>query len=141
MNAHDRRVLFSAMRDNWRTPAKLRAALEKEFGALIDVSDRRWGDAMRELWPSVWYANPPYGPAIPAWLDRAVTWRAGHRPKSSDVGVMLLPARTDTKWWHDLAVPNVDEIRFVRGRLHFDERGAAPFPSVLLVFRRLPERP
>jgi hypothetical protein len=52
--------------------------------------------------------------------------------------VMLIPARTDTAWWHDYVV-KADEVRFLRGRVKFVKPGvksdAAPFPSAIVVFR------
>ena len=52
---------------------------------------------------------------------------------------MLVPARTDTKWFHDYIYGKA-EVRFLRGRLHFVYAGeamnAAPFPSMVVVFRR-----
>lgn len=48
---------------------------------------------------------------------------------------MLLPARTDTKWFHDY-IYNVAEIRFIRGRLKFgDSKNSAPFPSMVIIYR------
>ena len=50
--------------------------------------------------------------------------------------VCLLPARTDTLWFHRFALPHAAELRFFRGRLRFGEaQHSAPFPSVLVVFR------
>jgi len=48
--------------------------------------------------------------------------------------VCLIPSRTDTWWWHNY-VMKADEIRFVKGRLHFNDRGPAPFPSAVVIFR------
>jgi hypothetical protein len=54
--------------------------------------------------------------------------------------VMLLPARTDTRWWHDYVIPYASEIRFIRGRLKFGgAKNSAPFPSALVIFRRTGE--
>ena len=81
------------------------------------------------------WMNPPYGREIPRWVKRAA-----QAVKGGATVVALLPARTDTAWWHDHVLPFADEIHFVRGRLHFGgdhERSAhnAPFPSVLVVMR------
>jgi len=73
--------------------------------------------------------NPPYGRVIGQWVKKAY--------ESSLDGatvVCLLPARTDTSWWHDYCMKG--EIRFVRGRLKFGgARGNAPFPSAVVIFR------
>lgn len=74
------------------------------------------------------YCNPPYGRGVGAWLAKA---------REAELAVYLLPSRTDTAWWHDYAL-KADEIRFIRGRLYFSERGPAPFPSVILIYRKKP---
>jgi hypothetical protein len=78
------------------------------------------------------YCNPPYGRGknITQFLSKA---------READVAVFLLPARTDTKWWHELAM-QADEIRFCRGRIKFNgAKSGAPFPSVILVYRKMGE--
>lgn len=73
------------------------------------------------------FCNPPYGPEIAKFLRRA---------QEADVAVFLLPARTDTKWFHEICLPQAKEIRFVKGRLYFGESiNAAPFPSMIVIFR------
>jgi hypothetical protein len=53
------------------------------------------------------------------------------------VAVFLIPARTDTRWFHDIVLPNAKEIRFIRGRLHFGgSKNAAPFPSMIVIFEK-----
>lgn len=83
----------------------------------------------RESNEIVW-CNPPYGREIGKWVEKAY--------KESLEGatvVLLLPARTDTKWFHDYIYGKA-EIRFVRGRLKFgDGKNSAPFPSMVVVFR------
>jgi site-specific DNA-methyltransferase (adenine-specific) len=49
-------------------------------------------------------------------------------------GIALLPSRTDTGWFHEDVLPGATQIRFIKGRLHFDDRGPAPFPSMIVVF-------
>ena len=73
--------------------------------------------------------NPPYGREIGLWMKKAY--------ESSLLGakvVCLVPARTDTAWWHDYAMKG--EIEFLRGRLKFgDAKNSAPFPSAVVVFK------
>jgi site-specific DNA-methyltransferase (adenine-specific) len=73
--------------------------------------------------------NPPYGSGIGAWMRKAY--------ESSLLGatvVCLVPARTDTAWWQDIAV--LGEIRFLRGRLRFGGAATgAPFPSAVVIYR------
>jgi hypothetical protein len=72
--------------------------------------------------------NPPYGRDIGNWMKKAY--------ESSLLGavvVCLVPARTDTKWWHDFAMKG--EITFIKGRLKFgNSKNSAPFPSAVVVF-------
>ena len=73
--------------------------------------------------------NPPYGREIGRWMRKA--YESAH---DGATVVCLVPARTDTAWWHDYAVRG--EVRFLRGRLRFgDAKNSAPFPSAVVVFR------
>jgi hypothetical protein len=73
--------------------------------------------------------NPPYGRTIARWMAKAVESAA-----AGATVVCLVPARTDTAWWHDYAVKG--EIRFLRGRLKFGgAQHSAPFPSAVVIFR------
>lgn len=72
------------------------------------------------------FCNPPYGREISKWVKKA--------HDSNTLVVMLLPARTDTKWFHDY-IYHQAEIRFLKGRLHFNEsKQGAPFPSMIVIF-------
>lgn len=131
------RALFTSCLETWRTPEDLFAALEREFRFTLDPCPARnpedaglplFGtDGLHISWAGERvYCNPPYGRSVGRWLEKA---------REAELAVYLLPARTDTKWWHDYAL-KADEVRFVRGRLRFNGADAgAPFPSVLLIFR------
>lgn len=130
-------VLFSSTREAWGTPEALYHALDQEFRfdfdpcPLADPAEAGlplFGtDGLHGSWAGRRvFCNPPYGRGVARWLAKA---------REAEVAVFLLPARTDTRWWHEHAM-RADEIRFLRGRLTF--RGAAapaPFPSVVLVYR------
>jgi site-specific DNA-methyltransferase (adenine-specific) len=76
------------------------------------------------------FMNPPYGRAIKDWLKKA--HEEGQKPNTTVV--CLIPARTDTKYWHDY-VMKAQAIYFVKGRLKFGDSGnSAPFPSAVVVF-------
>lgn len=86
------------------------------------------------------YHVTEYQPGIIDWMRKAwqesVKWRTEAGAKKCVV-VCLVPARTDTAWWHDYAM-KAEEIWFIRGRLSFESEGAmftAPFPSAVIVFR------
>lgn len=74
------------------------------------------------------FVNPPYGPGIRPFLERA---------READVAVFLIPARTDTRWMHEIVLPYAKEIRFIKGRLKFGgSKNSAPFPSMIVVFEK-----
>ena len=77
------------------------------------------------------FCNPPYGRDIADWVRKCSEENA----KWHNTIVMLIPARTDTKYFHDYIYGKA-EIRFIKGRLKFgDAKNAAPFPSMVVVFR------
>ena len=141
--------MFASTTDEWPTPARLFAALDAEFRFTLDVCASesnakcaryftREVDGLAQDWGGPAWMNPPYGVEIGKWVAKA------QRESRRSVVVCLLPARTDTGWWHD-HVMRADEVRFIRGRLSFggvrqEERRAAsgahnaPFPSVVAVF-------
>lgn len=85
-------------------------------------------DGLTQEWKGTCWMNPPYGRGIGAWMRKAY--------ESAQAGakvVCLVPARTDTAWWHDYAAKG--DVHFIRGRLKFgDAKNSAPFPSALVVF-------
>jgi phage N-6-adenine-methyltransferase len=137
------RAMFSHAKETWATPSDLYAALDQEFSFTLDPCPLRdpseaglplFGtDGLSVSWKGQRvFCNPPYSRHVRRWLEKA---------READLAVYLLPARTDTRWWHDLAA-EADEIRFLRGRLRFGgARAGAPFPSVLVIFRTTPEGP
>ena len=117
--------LFTSMRGDWCTPYQLVEALRYEFRFTYD-SAAHWFNAVaasysenglnEDHWPGVVWCNPPYGREVHEWIRMAI--------KSASLGstvVILLPARTDTKWFHSLIIPHA-EIRFLAGSLQFGDR-------------------
>jgi phage N-6-adenine-methyltransferase len=133
--------VMSSVRSDWATPRKLFRVLDAEFHFTLDACatpmsatcGRFFTDkdsALDQDWTGVVWCNPPYGRVIGKWVEKAY--------RESRLGatvVCLLPARTDTRWWH--AYVMYGEIRFLQGRLGFDDskRARAPFPSAIVVFR------
>ena len=78
------------------------------------------------------FCNPPYGRAIGHWVKKC----SDEATKHGTTVVMLIPARTDTSYFHDYIYQKDNvEIRFVRGRLRFgDGKAPAPFPSMVVIF-------
>lgn len=136
--AHSLRVMGSHKANSWATPREVYAALDAEFAFTLDPCPlRKDSEAGMPLFGTdglslSWrghrvFCNPPYGPGIPKFLAKR---------HEADVAVYLVPSRTDTRWWHEHA-PHAAEVRFLKGRLRFgDGKFPAPFPSVVLVFRR-----
>lgn len=86
--------------------------------------DWNWTDG------AVW-VNPPYGTQIGRWVAKGY-----HEAQKGCTVVMLIPARTETRYWHDY-VMRAAEIRFIKGRLRFSGYSVnAPFPSAVIVFRQ-----
>lgn len=78
------------------------------------------------------FCNPPYGREIGKWVEKA--YRTNQ--EQGNLVVMLLPARTDTKWFHEFIYQKA-EVRFVRGRLKFgDSKNSAPFPSMVVIYKK-----
>jgi site-specific DNA-methyltransferase (adenine-specific) len=75
--------------------------------------------------------NPPYGKEIGKWMAKA---HKAATTGEAEIIVCLVPARVDTRWWHDHAAQG--EVRFVKGRLRFGSaENSAPFPSAIVIFR------
>lgn len=76
------------------------------------------------------FCNPPYGKEISVWVKKCYE----ESLKPNTLVVMLIPARTDTAYFHDW-IYHKAELRFIRGRLHFnDSKAGAPFPSMVVIF-------
>jgi phage N-6-adenine-methyltransferase len=133
--------LFTSNTDVWATPQRFFDRLHQEFGFTLDpcaLPDNAKcpsyftpaQDGLSRPWRGTVWMNPPYGREIAKWMQKAY--------QSSQEGatvVCLVPARTDTAWWHRYAM-RASEIRLVRGRLKFgDGRNSAPFPSAVVIFR------
>lgn len=135
MNVH-----FSSATDLWSTPQDFFDALDEKWGFTLDVCATsenakcaryytELSDGLALPWQGVCWMNPPYGREIGAWMRKA------HESACEGATVVcLVPARTDTAWWHTWAVRG--EIEFLRGRLKFGgSKNSAPFPCAVVVFR------
>ncbi|HZO87381.1 MAG TPA: DNA N-6-adenine-methyltransferase [Chthonomonadaceae bacterium] len=87
-------------------------------------------DSLKQQWQGVYWLNPPYGLALRQWVKKVQ-----ESAQAGAVIVCLLPARTDTLWWHDYVLPYA-EVRYIRGRMKFNGvENSAPFPSAVVIFR------
>lgn len=141
MRASCQKTMFSSATDEWPTPQGLYNALRMEFAFTLDPCAThenakcrrhftRLEDGLKQDWSrDVVFMNPPYGRAIGHWVRKAF-----ESAKEGAVVVCLLPARTDTRWWHEYVMRG--EIRLLCGRITFaGAQSPAPFPSAIVVFR------
>ena len=113
-------------------PKELFDELNKEFHFDYDPCPFRSEDATVLLrpWGKRVYCNPPYN-NIYNFIEKGLV----ELKKGTEVIVYLVPSRTDSKWFHELVLPNYDEIRLIRGRVKFDGKNNAPFASCIIIFK------
>lgn len=142
--------IASSKTPEWATPQAFYDELNKEFGPFtLDPCATQENakcarfftkteNGLAQTWEGKVYINPPYGREIKDWVRKAAqSVRSGGG--QAEICVMLLPARTDTKWWWDY-IQDKAQVRFIRGRVKFRTPGQAkpapaPFPSVIVIFR------
>ena len=148
MNDNTKRVMFSSKSPEWGTPTKLFDKLNNMFNFTLDPCCNSYNakcekfytvedDGLSKSWQGEKvFCNPPYGRQIKDWVKKA--YHESRHPGTTVV--LLIPARTDTSYWHDYVMKS-EMIYFIKGRLHFtsdlssEETNAAPFPSVVVVFK------
>jgi len=133
--------MYSANRKDYSTPQDFFDRLDEEFSFELDACAEEWcakcehyyspeQDALKQDWTGNTFCNPPYGTGIVHWVHKAYM----EATKGSLV-VCLLPARTDTVWFHTWCL-KANEIRLVKGRLRFEPGNtSAPFPSAVVIYR------
>lgn len=135
MNVH-----FSSQRLDWKTPQAVYQILDAEFKFNDDPCPVAYDDTelienevkngLKREWGTSSFVNPPYGHGLKFWIAKG--WEEYQKGKTV---VFLIPSRTDTRWWHDYCM-KATEIRFIKGRLKFDDQeNSAPFPSCIVIFR------
>ena len=136
------KVLYSSASDEWSTPQDIFDTLDAEFQFDLDPCSTHENrkcekhftmedNGLNQSWGGYKvFCNPPYS-QIGTWVEKC--YREGC--KDNTVVVMLIPSRTDTKYFHNYILHR-SEIRFVKGRLKFgDSKNSAPFPSMIVIFR------
>ena len=137
-------TMLSSNSNEWGTPVEFFNELNKEFQFTLDPCATKDNakckkyytqsdDGLSKDWSrEIVFCNPPYGREIGKWVKKC------SEVKNSTV-VMLIPARTDTLYFHNY-IYNKAEIRFIKGRLKFNGNqkgsGSAPFPSMLVIFKK-----
>jgi phage N-6-adenine-methyltransferase len=137
-----RSVHFSCATGEWETPHVLFDELDRIYGGFtLDPCASaesakcprfftRSDDGLSQPWSGKVFMNPPYGRQIGEWVKKA--WEESQK---GVLVVCLLPARVDTRWWHDYARKGY--VYFLQGRLKFGvARNSAPFPSAVVTFGR-----
>jgi len=124
-----RRIPMTSLRQDWRTPKAFYQALDAEFHFNFDPCPMGSKfDGLTCDCGRVTYVNPPFK-GIEKWVKKG--WEENQKGKTV---VFLIPSRTDTRWWHDYCM-KATEIRFIKGRIHYDDsKNAAPFPSCVVIF-------
>lgn len=120
--------LFKSIRLDYSTPKQVYQILDSEFDFDFDPCPKKPRfDGLKIDWKERNFINPPYGSEITKWVDKAL-----EEQRKGKLVVMLVASRTDTRWWHKL-MRNAKEIRFIKGRLRFDNENPAPFPSAIVI--------
>lgn len=135
-------VHFSSKSNEWTTPQNLFDELNDEFNFTLDpcATDENAkcskyftieDDGLSKDWSNdVVFMNPPYGRGIKKWIKKAY-----EESLNGATVVCLIPARTDTTYWHDFIFDKADDIRFLKGRLKFGNgKNSAPFPSAIIIY-------
>jgi len=135
-------TLYSSKQNTWETPQNLFDKLNDEFNFTLDVCAEKEtakcenyytkeDNSLTKDWDqNICWANIPYGRGMYTWIEKIYK----QNKIKNTVIVLLIPARTDTKYWHDF-VMKASEIRFIKGRLKFGgATNSAPFPSAIIVF-------
>lgn len=137
-------VHYSSATDDWETPVEFFSNLARKYWFVLDVCATEDNakcyafytpeeDGLSQDWAAdsltgVCWMNPPYGREIAKWVKKAY-----EESQRGAIVVCLLPARTDTRWWHEYVMKG--QVTFIKGRLKFSgAKENAPFPNALVVF-------
>lgn len=135
--------MFSSKKMDWETPQDFFDKLNVEFHFTLDPCANEQNakckkfytieqDGLAQSWQGeIVFCNPPYGRELSKWVEKA--YKESRKPNT--IVVMLIPARTDTKYFHQY-IYKKSEIRFIKGRLKFgNSTNGAPFPSMVVVMK------
>ncbi|MBO7263268.1 MAG: adenine methyltransferase [Alistipes sp.] len=136
-------ALFSSANDVWETPQEFFDKLNEEFHFTLDPCAlpanakcehyfTPTDNGLIQSWEGeTVFCNPPYGRAIYNWVRKC----SEEARKKNTTVVALIPARTDTRYFHEFIYHKAKEIRFIRGHLKFGgAKNSAPFPSMVVIF-------
>jgi len=136
--------MMSSNQQDWSTPPEFMEAMNKEFDLDACAYDstakapKHFTEEQNALeldWEGTVWMNPPYGRALPIWLQKA--YEESQKEHCDEVWC-LVPARPDTSWFHDIACKG--HIILLRGRISFHQGGKSvgspAFPSMLVIFKK-----
>ncbi len=128
-------------RISYGTPQALVDDLDNEFHFTLDACAEHHNakclryftiedDALNQSWAGeIVFMNPPQAGQTETWMAKAF-----QESLNGAIVVCLVPSYTGTRWWHEYAMKG--EIRFIRGKLRFDnQKYQAPFYSAIVIFR------
>jgi len=142
-------LMFSSKEERWQTPQKFFDELNKEFNFTLDPSCQidsakcekyytpKENGLIQNWEGETVFCNPPYGRELKKWVEKCYK----ESKKENTIVVMLIPARTDTKYFHKY-IYHKSEIRFIKGRIKFvnpltkTEGNSAPFPSMVVILKK-----
>ena len=141
-------LMFSSKSDEWETPQGFYDDLNIEFNFTLDPCANcdnhktpyyfsKHTNGLSQDWSgNVCFVNPPYS-QIKLWVKKC--YEESIKPNTKVV--LLIPARTDTRYFHEYIYKPENEIRFIKGRLKFsNSKNSAPFPSIVVIFNNKSRR-
>jgi len=141
MNKKTQNLMFSSQKDEWSTAQDFFDGLNKQYNFTLDPCATAQNTKCPKFYTQDdngliqdWsgnsvYVNPPYS-NVKEWVNKAL--QESRKPNTTIV--MLVAARTDTKFFHDYCT-KANQIFFIKGRLKFGgSTNSAPFPSMVVVF-------
>lgn len=136
------KAMVSSKSNEWATPQDLFDKLNKEFNFTLDPCSTNENkkciknytiedDGLTKDWSKdVVFMNPPYGGHTGDWIKKAY-----ESSKEGAIVVCLIVSSTDRSYWHEYIFTYAAQIRFIRGRLHFNNsKSSAPFASAIVIF-------
>ncbi len=133
--------MHKSLTDSWSTPSYIKNELNEEFHFddfdPCPLNDNPLVNGLDIEWAQSTFVNPPYS-KLKTTKKNGMGWveKAHLEAQKGKTVVMLIPARTDTQWFHDIILKNNYEVKFLRGRLKFgDAKHSAPFPSMIVIFK------
>jgi len=151
MNENSLAGMMSSERQDWATPPPFLEWIKGHFGFEPDLDAAAAAhntkapqyyteeeNGLFQKWFGKVWVNPPFGSALPSWVDKAIL---ESRRDEVECVFMLIPARTDTKYFHEKIARYASYVYFVKGRFEFrfnpelkNPKGCALFPSMLVIF-------